>query len=150
MGGTNAMLARPSTSGDWRPFSHHRGRNFLRTAISESQSAKERKSVGAIISCYPRSFTSVTWPAVGKSQYQHTVPIAIKAIARADGVVIRVQDQVATGKRTYQHQQRRSGQMKIGQERINSAKFVARDYRKIGKPGMVHDSAIRSDGGFEW
>jgi hypothetical protein len=49
-----------------------------------------------------------------KSQYEHTVTIAVKAIAISDGVAVRAKDQVATSERAYQHQQRRPGQMKIG------------------------------------
>jgi hypothetical protein len=92
MGGTNAILGWLGVSGDWRLLSHHRGRNFLRTAITRLVVRRDRKYVAEIIACYPRPFTSVIFASAGQSMDKHTVTIAVKAIAFSDGVAVRIED----------------------------------------------------------
>src|SRR6266566_4299424 len=61
MGGTRTMLGCLGISGDSRPLSHQRGRNFLRTAITWFADPGELQSVAEIIACYPRLFTSLNF-----------------------------------------------------------------------------------------
>src|SRR2546427_3426926 len=66
-------------------------------------------------------------PASRTSLYQQTrVAVRVEAIARADRVRVRFQDQLTARKRCHEHEERRARQVEIRQQRVHDAEAIAR------------------------
>ena len=57
---------------------------------------------------------------------QHRVPEAEEAVPLADGALVRPPDQLAAGEGAHQHQQGRTRQVEVGDQRIHGLEPVAR------------------------
>src|SRR3982751_5462566 len=62
------------------------------------------------------------WPLAAKSQNQHRVPVAIKVIAVLDRLAIGIENLLSTRECRHQHQEGRSGKMKVRQKTIDDLK----------------------------
>ena len=59
------------------------------------------------------------------SEDEHRVAVAVKAIARGDGLAIRGEDSIAAGECGDEHQQRGSRQMEVGNQTGYKAELMA-------------------------
>src|SRR3954453_16971560 len=66
-----------------------------------------------------------SWQLAAKSQNQHRVPVAIKVIAVLDRLAIGIENLLSTRECRHQHQEGRSGKMKVRQKTIDDLKPVA-------------------------
>src|SRR5688500_9678120 len=60
------------------------------------------------------------------SQDQHRIAVAVEPVATRDCLSIGGQDPLAPGERRNEHQQRRRGQMEVGEQAIDGAELVPR------------------------
>ena len=74
-----------------RLFGHHFGRNFLRTAITRLQTRWKVKERGWDYSLLPPLVYKSQRRLWSKSQDQHAITVAIKAIAFLYGMAVRLE-----------------------------------------------------------
>src|SRR5262245_54775646 len=90
-----------------------------------------------------RLFATLIWPSIkpcrstkwtnrGVLSNEHAVSIAIEAIASVHSVLVSRKDLLNTRKCAHQSQQRRFGQVEIGQQRIHNAKRKSRNDKEPG------------------
>jgi len=66
---------------------------------------------------------------------QHAVPVGVKAVAFGYGVVVGAEDVFFSSQCADQHQERRLGQMEVGEQSLDQLEFVAGVDEEIGFAG---------------
>src|SRR5205814_6077334 len=84
-----------------------------------------------------------------KSQDQHAIAVAVKAITLADRFSIGFEQEFPAGERAYQHEQSRARQMKIGKQKIDMSKLVGLVDKKIGRAGLRRQFSIFAPRGLQ-
>src|SRR5206468_1541761 len=83
------------------------------------------------------------------TKQQTSVAVGIEPVTAFDRVGIGLFHGVETGECRYQHEQRRTGQVKIGQENIDCAKPIARRNENGSFAGERLDGSVFLGGAFQ-
>src|SRR4030095_3088875 len=81
-----------------------------------------------------------------RSYDQHAISITVEAIPVTDGFLVRAKNEFASGKRAYQHQQSRAGQVEIRQKTINNSKREWRMDEQTGLAGLRFNLSVKQLG----
>ena len=80
---------------------------------------------------------------------QHAISVGVEAVALGDGVAVGAEDIFLSSQSADQHEERRLGQVEIGQERSDDPEFVAGIDEEIGFTGAGADFTRLLRGVFE-
>ena len=77
---------------------------------------------------------------------EHRIAITVETILRVDSLTIRGEHALATGKRTYKHEEGGSRQVEVREKSIDDVKRVSGMHEQIGRPRARTNVALRTRG----